>query len=79
MYEILIHSAYKHNELVELLNAELGDNLDGVIFCWAQTTSLFIEALNDITIEEAITVIQELLGDVKIELDPEDDEDEYME
>lgn len=71
MHEIYIHKPYGQDELLALLNEHLASNVDGVIMCWEESTSIFIDSLNNLTIEEASNAIQELLGDVKIEIDPE--------
>lgn len=75
MHEIFIHKVYQHNDLLELLNEHLAENVDGVIICWDHNTSIFIEKLNNITIDKTLSIIQSLLGDVRIELDPEDDKE----
>jgi len=73
MHEIYIHKAYGHDELTNLLNQHLADNVDGVIMCWKESTSVFIDKLNNITIEETQKAIQHLLGNVQIDIDPDID------
>jgi len=72
MSEIYIHKAYKLGELEDLFNPHLAEKLDGVVMHWDNTTSLMIVKLHNVSIEEVMCDVQEILGnEVKLSLDPE--------